>query len=71
MGLQSKCDFFCFLVITSTFSFDLTDDGRSYDCNGTGAQRWLIRRGSTKVRVANTNFCLDAGNGEPHSFFLS
>jgi hypothetical protein len=33
----------------------------SYDCNGTGAQKWVLNRGSTKVRLAGTNFCLDAG----------
>jgi len=30
--------------------------------NGTAAQRWVFVRGSTKVRVAGTNFCLDAGS---------
>ncbi|KAF8960448.1 G-X-X-X-Q-X-W domain-containing protein [Flammula alnicola] len=33
-----------------------------YDCNGTPAQRWFINRGSTKVQLAGTNFCLDAGS---------
>ncbi|KAF8966639.1 ricin B lectin domain-containing protein [Flammula alnicola] len=33
-----------------------------YDCNGTGAQKWFYVRGSTKVQVAGTNFCLDAGS---------
>ncbi|KDQ31589.1 carbohydrate-binding module family 13 protein [Pleurotus ostreatus PC15] len=32
-----------------------------YDCNGTGAQNWLINFGRTKVRLAGTDFCLDAG----------
>ncbi|KAF8970080.1 G-X-X-X-Q-X-W domain-containing protein [Flammula alnicola] len=32
-----------------------------YDCNGTPAQSWTIRRGSTKVQLTGTNFCLDAG----------
>ncbi|KAF8960459.1 G-X-X-X-Q-X-W domain-containing protein [Flammula alnicola] len=32
-----------------------------YDCNGTPAQRWIVNRGSTKVQLAGTNFCLDAG----------
>jgi hypothetical protein len=35
-----------------------------YDCNGTGAQRWVINEGSTKVKLAGTNFCLDAGSSE-------
>ncbi|KAF9529141.1 G-X-X-X-Q-X-W domain-containing protein [Crepidotus variabilis] len=33
-----------------------------YDCNGTGAQSWVLNKESTKVRVAGTNFCLDAGS---------
>lgn len=33
-----------------------------YDCNGTGAQKWQIRSGSTKIKLAETNFCLDAGS---------
>ncbi|GLB34535.1 putative G-X-X-X-Q-X-W domain-containing protein [Lyophyllum shimeji] len=33
-----------------------------YDCNGTGAQKWRLTRGNTKVQVAGTNFCLDAGS---------
>ena len=32
-----------------------------YDCNGTPAQNWWIVNGSTKVKLAGTNFCLDAG----------
>jgi hypothetical protein len=35
---------------------------KSYDCNGSGAQQWIVSPGSTKVRVANTTFCLDAGS---------
>src|ERR1700733_1964017 len=34
----------------------------SYDCNGTNAQKWLINRGNTKVQVAGTHFCLEAGS---------
>ncbi|TFK21499.1 G-X-X-X-Q-X-W domain-containing protein [Coprinopsis marcescibilis] len=33
-----------------------------YDCNGTAAQNWVIYRGPTQVRLAGTNFCLDAGS---------
>ncbi|KAF9556534.1 FAD-binding domain-containing protein [Agrocybe pediades] len=34
-----------------------------YDCNGSGAQKWVINRGSTtSIRVSGTNFCLDAGS---------
>ncbi|KAL1663665.1 carbohydrate-binding module family 13 protein [Schizophyllum commune] len=32
-----------------------------YDCNGTGAQKWVLSRGHTSVRLAGTNYCLDAG----------
>lgn len=32
-----------------------------YDCNGTGAQRWNIHEGTGQIRLADTNFCLDAG----------
>ncbi|KAL0952119.1 hypothetical protein HGRIS_008748 [Hohenbuehelia grisea] len=33
-----------------------------YDCNGSGAQNWIINTASTKVQLAGTNFCLDAGS---------
>ncbi|KAJ3525566.1 hypothetical protein NM688_g8384 [Phlebia brevispora] len=33
-----------------------------YDCNGTGAQNWVINSGTTAVQVAGTNYCLDAGS---------
>ncbi|RXW16373.1 hypothetical protein EST38_g9483 [Candolleomyces aberdarensis] len=33
-----------------------------FDCNGTPAQNWIINPGSTKVQLADTNFCLDAGD---------
>ncbi|KAF8995325.1 ricin B lectin domain-containing protein [Cyathus striatus] len=32
-----------------------------YDCNNTPSQRWFLNRGSTKVQLTGTNFCLDAG----------
>ncbi len=35
-----------------------------YECNGTPAQQWFIKSGSTKVQLAGTNFCLDAGTSE-------
>lgn len=38
------------------------DEPRSYDCNGTGAQNWVINPGTTSVQVAGTNYCLDAGS---------
>ena len=36
----------------------------SYDCNQTASQRWLIRKGPTRVQVYGTNYCLDAGSSE-------
>ncbi|KAL7409326.1 ricin B lectin domain-containing protein [Mrakia frigida] len=33
-----------------------------YDCNWTPAQEWIWNEGSTKIQLANTNFCLDAGS---------
>ena len=47
--LSRLTDVFVFVVILG-----------SYDCNGTKAQKWVINRGDTKVRVARTDFCLDA-----------
>jgi hypothetical protein len=32
-----------------------------YDCNNTPAQRWVLSEGSTKVRLAGTEYCLDSG----------
>ncbi|KIK00841.1 carbohydrate-binding module family 13 protein, partial [Laccaria amethystina LaAM-08-1] len=32
-----------------------------FDCNGSSAQRWNIARGTTRVQLTGTNFCLDAG----------
>ncbi|PPR04354.1 hypothetical protein CVT24_013206 [Panaeolus cyanescens] len=31
-----------------------------YDCNGTSAQKWVIRRGTTAIQVAGRNYCLDS-----------
>lgn len=33
-------------------------------CSSSSAQAWIIKRGSTQVKLANTNFCLDAGSCE-------
>jgi len=33
-----------------------------FDCNQSAAQKWFLVRGSTKVQLAGTNFCLDAGS---------
>ncbi|KAK7055961.1 carbohydrate-binding module family 13 protein [Favolaschia claudopus] len=33
-----------------------------YDCNGSQAQKWAIKRGKGSVQVAGTNYCLDAGS---------
>ncbi|EDQ98210.1 carbohydrate-binding module family 13 protein, partial [Laccaria bicolor S238N-H82] len=37
-----------------------------FDCNGSPAQRWNIFRGTTRVQLTGTNFCLDAGS--PNQF---
>ncbi|KAF9487639.1 hypothetical protein BDN71DRAFT_1545022 [Pleurotus eryngii] len=37
-----------------------------FDCNGSSGQNWSIVKGQTKVQLAGTNFCLDAGS-EPAS----
>jgi hypothetical protein len=36
----------------------------SYDCNDSDTQRWFLSFGSTKVVLAGTNFCLDAGSSK-------
>ncbi|KAF5361907.1 hypothetical protein D9756_002821 [Leucocoprinus leucothites] len=33
-----------------------------FDCNGSPAQQWIFSFGQTSVRLANSPFCLDAGN---------
>ncbi|KIK00147.1 carbohydrate-binding module family 13 protein, partial [Laccaria amethystina LaAM-08-1] len=33
-----------------------------FDCNGTGAQKWVVSKGATKVQLSGTNFCLDGGS---------
>jgi hypothetical protein len=33
-----------------------------YDCNGSQAQKWIIKRGRGSVQVAETSYCLDAGS---------
>ncbi|KAH6867250.1 ricin B lectin domain-containing protein, partial [Coprinopsis sp. MPI-PUGE-AT-0042] len=33
-----------------------------YDCNGTPAQNWTINHGPTKIQLAGTSFCMDAGS---------
>lgn len=42
-----------------------------YECNGTPAQKWVIQKGETKVRLAGTNYCLDAGERESYVLFFS
>jgi hypothetical protein len=56
---KCKSYFLCamFLILTNYSCF-------RYDCNGTPAQNWLFTRGSTKVQLAGTNFCLDAGSSK-------
>ncbi|TFK22300.1 hypothetical protein FA15DRAFT_671682 [Coprinopsis marcescibilis] len=33
-----------------------------YDCNGTQAQKWVIKRGGQQIKVSGTTYCLDAGS---------
>lgn len=40
----------------------------SFDCNGTAAQNWVIQPGTTQVKVAGQNFCLDAGSEYMRAF---
>ena len=39
------------------------------DCDGASDQKWVLSRGTTSVKVAGTNFCLDAGESSKHLFF--
>ncbi|KAF4606091.1 hypothetical protein EYR38_000136 [Pleurotus pulmonarius] len=39
-----------------------------FDCNGSVGQNWSIVKGQTKVQLAGTNFCLDAGSGQCMDF---
>jgi hypothetical protein len=38
--------------------------GRISDCNNSANQRWTLVKGSTSVKLAGSNYCLDAG-GSP------
>lgn len=50
---------------TSSSSSTPADIARSYDCNGSAAQKWVIARGSGAVKPSgHTNLCLDAGTSE-------
>ncbi|TEB22175.1 hypothetical protein FA13DRAFT_1641838, partial [Coprinellus micaceus] len=33
-----------------------------YDCNDTGAQKWVIKHGGQQIKLSGTTFCLDAGS---------
>jgi hypothetical protein len=59
------------VLLNSSFSSHILNTFHSYDCNGTGAQKWVINRGNTKVRVNGTNFCLDAGPSPSSLSFCS
>lgn len=50
-----------FLGLVSTC---LMKSACSYDCNGTQAQKWVIKRGGQQIKVSGTNFCLDAGSSK-------
>ena len=51
-----------FLLTSRYLSGKVTDQFRISDCNNSASQKWTISRGSTTVKLAGTNFCLDAGN---------
>ncbi|RXW18943.1 hypothetical protein EST38_g6918 [Candolleomyces aberdarensis] len=36
-----------------------------YDCNGTGAQKWVIKRGGQQIMLSGTGYCLDATSASP------
>ncbi|KAJ2913301.1 hypothetical protein MD484_g7108, partial [Candolleomyces efflorescens] len=36
-----------------------------YDCNGTGAQKWVIKRGGQQIMLSGTGYCLDATSANP------
>ncbi|KAJ7837686.1 carbohydrate-binding module family 13 protein [Mycena olivaceomarginata] len=40
----------------------IIDGSFRYNCNGSQAQKWIIKRGKGSVQVAGTNYCLDAGS---------
>lgn len=46
---------------THTSSSHRTPLTTSYACNNSGAQKFTLVRGNQQVKVAGTNFCLDAG----------
>ena len=52
-NVREASDFFYARKLNSSFI--------SYDCNGTGAQNWIVNRERTEVQLAGTKFCLDAG----------
>ncbi|KAF6747303.1 G-X-X-X-Q-X-W domain-containing protein [Ephemerocybe angulata] len=33
-----------------------------YECNGTTAQKWVIKRGGQQIKLSGTDYCLDAGS---------
>ncbi|KAL0955381.1 hypothetical protein HGRIS_001629 [Hohenbuehelia grisea] len=38
-----------------------------YDCNGTTAQKWVIKRGGQQIKLSGTSYCLDATSSNPAS----
>jgi hypothetical protein len=43
----------------------------SFDCNGTPAQLWDLTAGATAVRLANSPYCLDAGDSKFQDHFVA
>jgi hypothetical protein len=56
---KCTCSPLCISIVLLSYQF-------SYDCNGTAAQRWVFTRNQVQaqIRLANTNFCLDAGDSK-------
>ncbi|KAJ7891699.1 carbohydrate-binding module family 13 protein [Mycena olivaceomarginata] len=41
---------------------DIIDGSFRYNCNGSQAQKWIIKRGKGSVQVAGMSYCLNAGS---------
>ena len=50
-----------YLSVHYLVSLQLMNFAISFDCNETNVQKWIINCANTKVCVAGTNSCLDAG----------
>jgi hypothetical protein len=53
-------DMYCFLSPGARFESNVL---YSFNCNDSQGQNWIFNDGDTQVKVAGTNFCLDAFSG--------